>query len=232
MTERTENNRAEGRRGVVQSEQLSGLTPAEQRQVAALVLRQWRAPLIACEPDEVWGIDRSVLESLFRLAAEAPGEQRDQAYRQALAVLRTAPLFTSEVDPDTVQLVQLETIGNLLTFGGLLEDPPTDKVDLIIESSAGLASYLDGLVEDSYHSHPSEHAHRQYLADLGYEAHGLGYLAARRSAVESACHRGLRSLPDRAGLLDSSTGRELLGLCEDFGAEVATTLQWIRTTGR
>ena len=38
-------------------------------------------------------------------------------------------------------------------------------------------------------------------------------------------------LPDSAGLLDSSTGRELLALCEDFGEELVTTMQWLRMTG-
>ncbi|MCX5441345.1 hypothetical protein OHB53_08660 [Streptomyces sp. NBC_00056] len=93
-----------------------------------------------------------------------------------------------------------------------------------------MANYLDGLVEDSLHSHPWEQSHRQYLADLADKVNGQGYLAARNSAIESACHDTLRSLPHE-GLFDSDAGRELLVLCEDFGEEIVTTLQWLRTTG-
>ncbi|MFE2094053.1 hypothetical protein [Streptomyces sp. NPDC059460] len=102
-----------------------------------------------------------------------------------------------------------------------------DEVERIVESSVGLANYLDGLVEDSFYSHPSEEAHRQYLADRASE----GYFASRNFAVESACHGALRALPDSAELLDSSTGRELLALCDDFGEELVTTMRWLRMTG-
>lgn len=100
----------------------------------------------------------------------------------------------------------------------------------MVEVSAGLANCLDGLVDGSFYSHPSEEAHRQYLADLADRA-SEGYFASRHFAVETACHGALGVLPVSAGLLDSSTGRELLALCEDFGEELVTTMQWLRMTG-
>ncbi|MGW6753075.1 hypothetical protein [Streptomyces sp. NPDC055006] len=212
---------------MVQIERLVDLKPAYQRQAAVLALWRWRAPVLAFELDAEWGVDQAALESLFRLAASPAGEQSDHAYRRAIAELRTAPLFTSEVDPDTVQLFQLETISSLLAFGELLDRPGVDEAERVVESSAGLANYLDDLVEGSFYSHPSEEAHRQYLADLASE----GYFGSRNFAVESACHGVLRALPDSAGLLDSSTGRELLALCEDFGEELVTTMLWLRTKG-
>ncbi|GAA2827811.1 hypothetical protein GCM10010441_60250 [Kitasatospora paracochleata] len=215
---------------MVRIEELADLKSVHQRQAAVLALWRWRAPILAFELDAEWGIDRSVLESLFRLAASPAGEHSDRAYRRVVAELCTAPLFTSEVDPDTVQLFQLETISNLLTFGELLDKPGVDEVERVVEASAGLASYLDGLVEDSYYSHPSEEAHRQYLADLADRA-GEGYFASRHFAVETACHGALGVLPGSAGLLDSPTGRKLLALCEDFGEELVTTMQWLRRTG-
>lgn len=181
--------------------------------------------------DADWGVDPHVLESLFRLAAEPAGEQSNHAYSQAVAALSTAPLFESEVDPDTVRLVQLETIGGLLTFGELLDTPALDTVERVVELSSGLASYLDSLVEDSFYSHPSEEAHSQYLANLADRASGEGYFASRNFAVESACHCTLRTLPDSDGLLESSTGRALLARCQDFGKELVATLRWLRTTG-
>ncbi|MFF3562415.1 hypothetical protein ACFYXS_20485 [Streptomyces sp. NPDC002574] len=204
--------------------------PVHRRQAAVLALWRYRAPLLAFGLDAEWGIDRDVLESLFRLAAAPAGEQSDRAYRRAFAELSTAPLFTSEVDPDTVRLLQLETIGNLQAFDTFLHTSATDVAERVVEDSADLAAHLDGLVENSFFSHPSEEAHRRYLAGLADRAHE-GYFASRNSAVESACHDALRDLPDSAGLLDSSTGRALLALCEDFGEEVVTTLRWIRTTG-
>ncbi|MFB7216597.1 hypothetical protein [Streptomyces sp. NPDC056255] len=215
---------------MVQIERLVDLKPARQRQAAVLALWRWRAPVLAFELDAEWGVDQAALESLFRLAASPAGEQSDRAYRRAIAELCTAPLFTSEVDPNTVQLFQLETISSLLAFGELLDKPGVDEAERVVESSAGLANYLDGLVEGSFYSHPSEEAHRQYLADLADRA-SEGYFGSRSFAVESACHGVLRALPDSAGLLDSSTGRELLTLCEDFGEELVTTMRWLRTTG-
>ncbi|QKW23118.1 hypothetical protein HUT16_32110 [Kitasatospora sp. NA04385] len=215
---------------MVRIERLADLKPVHQRQAAALALWRWHAPILAFELDAGWGVDRSVVESLFRLAASPAGEQSDDAYRRAIAELCTAPLFTSEVDPDTVELFQLETISNLLTFGELLDKPGVDEVERVVEASAGLATYLDGLVEGSFHSHPAEEAHHQYLADLADRASD-GYFASRHFAVETACHGALGVLPDSAGLLDSSTGRELLALCEDFGEELVTTMQWLRMTG-
>ncbi|WP_345046340.1 hypothetical protein [Streptomyces rameus] len=137
------------------------------------------------------------------------------------------------MDPDTVQLFQLETISSLLAFGELLDKPGVDEAERVVESSAGLANYLDDLVEGSFYSHPSEEAHRQYLADRAGRADRAseGCFGSRNFAVESACHGVLRALPDSAGRLDSSTGRELLALCEDFGEELVTTMRWLRTTG-
>ncbi|MGW9031623.1 hypothetical protein ACWGQ5_47975 [Streptomyces sp. NPDC055722] len=210
---------------------MADLNPVHQRLAAVLALWRWRAPLLAFQLDPEWGIDPAVLESLFQLAASPSGEQSDRAYRRALADLCTAPLFTSEVDPDTVQLFQLETISSLLTFGELLDNPGVDVAGRVIEGSAGLANYLDDLVDGSFYSHPSEEAHREYLANLAGRA-GERYFASRNFAVESAGHRALRALPETAGLLDSSAGRELLALFEDFGEELVTTMRWLRVTGR
>ncbi|WP_406344598.1 hypothetical protein [Streptomyces sp. NBC_01578] len=217
-------------KNVVQIERLADLKPVHQRQAAVLALWRWRAPVLAFELDAKWGIDQAALESLFQLAASPAGEQSDRAFRRAIAELCTAPLFTSEVDPDTVQLFQLETISSLLTFGELLDKPGGDVAERVVEGSAGLANYLDDVVEGSFYSHPSEEAHREYLANLADRA-GEGYFASRNFAVESAGHGSLRALPDAAGLLDSSTGRELLALCEDFGEELVTTMRWLGATG-
>ncbi len=215
---------------MVQKERLAGVKPVHQRQAVVLALWRWRAPVLAFELDAEWGIDRAALESLFQLAASPAGEQSDRAYRRAIAELSTAPLFTSEVDPDTVRLIQLETISNLLAFGELLDKPGVDATEGVVEGSAGLADHLDNLVEDSFYPHPSEEAHREYLVNLAGRA-GEGYFASRSFAVESVGHGTLRTLPDSAGLLDSCTGRELLALCEEFGDEVVTTMRWLRATG-
>jgi hypothetical protein len=216
---------------VVQIERLADLNPVHQRRAAALALWRWRAPVLAFEMDADWGVDPNVLASLFRLVAEPAGERSNRAYGQAVAALSTAPLFESEVDPDTVQLVQLETIGGLLAFGELLDTPALDAVERVVELSSGLANYLDTLVDASFYSHPSEEAHSQYLANLADRTSGEGYFAARNFAVESVCHAALRTLPASVGLLNSSTGRELLARCEDFGEELVATLRWLRTTG-
>ncbi|MFF3208724.1 hypothetical protein [Streptomyces sp. NPDC002962] len=215
---------------VVRIERLADLNPVHLRQVAVLALWRWRAPVFAFELDAEWGVDQAALESLFQLAAFPASEQSDRAFQQAIAELCRAPLFTAEVDPDTVQLFQLETISSLLTFGELLDKPGVDVAERVVEGSAGLANYLDDLVEGSFYSHPSEEAHRDYLANLADQA-GEGYFASRNFAVESACHGALRALPDAASLLDSVTGRELLALCEDFGEELITTMRWLRATG-
>ncbi|WP_372348436.1 hypothetical protein [Streptomyces sp. KL116D] len=214
----------------VRNERWASLSSDQRRLSAALALWPWRAPLLAFELDEAWGIDASVLESLFRLAAEAPGEAVDRSYLQAVAELRTAQLFASEVDPDTVELVQLETIDSLLTFGGWLDNPRSVEIERVVETTSGLANHLDGLVEGSLCSHPREQSHRQYLADRADKGSGQGYLATRNSVIESACHDALRSLPHE-GPFDCDAGRELLVLCEGLGAEIVATLQWLRTTG-
>ncbi|MET7931540.1 hypothetical protein ABZT43_48580 [Streptomyces sp. NPDC005349] len=121
---------------MVQIEWLASLNPGHQRQAAALALWRWRAPVLAFEMDADWGVDPNVLVSLFRLAAEPAGEQSNHAYSQAVAALSTAPLFESEVDPDTVRLVQLETIGGLLTFGELLDTPALDVAERVVELSS------------------------------------------------------------------------------------------------
>ncbi|MEU6656773.1 hypothetical protein ABZ904_47600 [Streptomyces sp. NPDC046900] len=210
---------------------MADLKPVRQRHAAALALWRWRAPVRAFEMDADWGVDPHVLESLFRVAAEPPGERSNRAYGQAFAELCKAPIFESEVDPDTVQLFQLEIFGGLWAFGDLLDKSGLDEAERVVELSSGLAGYLDGLVEGSFYSHPSEEAHHQYLADLADRTSGEGYFASRNFAVESACHGTLRTFRDSDGLLDSSAGRELLALCEDFGEELVATLRWLRTTG-
>ncbi|WP_345709369.1 hypothetical protein [Kitasatospora paranensis] len=125
----------------------------------------------------------------------------------------------------------METIGGLLAFGELLDKPALDTVERVVDVSSGLANCLDALVDASFYSHPSEEAHNRYLADLGDRTSGWGYFASRNLVVESACLGALRTFPGSEGLLDSSTGRELLALCEDFGEELAATLRWLRRTG-
>ncbi|MFD8544691.1 hypothetical protein [Streptomyces sp. NPDC059649] len=213
-----------------QNERLAVLTFDQQRQVAAVALWPWRAPLLAFGLDEAWGIDPSMLESLFRLVGEASSPESDQAYRQAVAELRTAQLFASEVEPDTIELVQLEIIDSLLTFGALLDCRRAVEVERVVDTASGLANYLDGLVEGAFRSHPWEQSHRRYLADLAGQVSGQGYLAARSSVIESTCHDALRSLPG-GRLLDSAVRRELRVLCEDFGEEIVTMLRWLRATG-
>ncbi|MEU5537655.1 hypothetical protein [Streptomyces sp. NPDC020362] len=216
---------------MVQIARVAGLMPSQQRQAVALALWRWHAPVLAFELDEEWGIQSSALESLFQLAAAAPGEESHRAYRQAAAELCQAPLFASEVDPDTVQLIQLETITSLLTFGEFLDEPDSDKAERVVETFCGLATYLDALVEGSFYSHPEEEARRQFLVGLAGDTRGRGYVASRNFVVESTCHDALQTLATSTGLLDSSTGSELLALCEDFGDELVTTLRFLRTTG-
>ncbi|WP_406323828.1 hypothetical protein [Streptomyces sp. NBC_01637] len=117
---------------MAQNERLADLKPVRQRQAAALALWRWRAPVLAFEMDADWGVDPHVLESLFRLATEPPGEQSNHAYGQAFAELCTAPIFESEVDPDTVQLFQLEIFGGLWAFGELLDKPGLDEVKRLV----------------------------------------------------------------------------------------------------
>lgn len=189
----------------MQLERFADLTPLQQRQAAALALRRWRAPVLAFEVDAEWGVDPSVLESLFQLAAAPAGAESNRAYRQAVAELCAAPLFTSEVDPDTVQLVQLETISSLLAFGESLDESGSaggGEAERVVETASSLADYLDGLVEASFYSHPSDDAHRRYLAGLADRRSGERYFTSRNVAVESACHGVLRAGHDpRGGLL-------------------------------
>ncbi len=218
---------------VVLTERSAALAPRQRRQAAALALWRLRAPLFELAMDAEWGIDLSVLESLFQSAASAPGEQSNHRYRQAIVELCDAPLFTSEVDPEARELVQLETIARLLIFGEELEEAGPDKIEYIIDCPRGLADYLDGKVEDSFYSHPSQDDHRQYLATLAgpIRSYGLGYLASRNLTIEYACHDAVQSLPPTEGLLDTCAGRDLIALCEDFSGELVAMLRWLNTTG-
>ncbi|MEU6343230.1 hypothetical protein ABZ883_20065 [Streptomyces sp. NPDC046977] len=209
------------------------LTPVQQRQAAALALWRLRAPLLGFTFDAEWGIDVSVLESMFLAAASAPVEESARRYDQATTELRGAPLFTSEVDPEVRELVQLETVVGLLTFGEVLETHDPDKIETIRDCPRGLAGHLDRLVEDSFWSDPAEDAHRRYLATLPERVrrHGLGYLASRNLAVEFDCHEALPALPPGEGLLDTSAGRDLITHCDDVGAELVRALRWLNTTG-
>lgn len=226
-------------------------TPLRQRRAAALALWRLRAPMLAFEWDAEWGLDRTVVDELFRSAVSAPDEQSDGRYRRAAAELSRAPLFDSEVDdPNVRELVQLETLVRLLAFGEARAEPTEDQnedqsedqaddqaedqVEFIVEGPRDLAHYVDQCVEASFYDHPSQDAHRQYLAALPAPArnHGLGYLASRNLAVEHACHETLPALPASDGLLDTPAGRDLIARCEDFGAELAATLKWLGTTGR
>ncbi|MFD5559524.1 hypothetical protein [Kitasatospora griseola] len=216
------------------------LTPTSlrQRRAAALALWRLRAPMVAFEWDAEWGLDRAVVDELFRSAVSAPDEQSDGRYRRAAAELSRAPLFDSEADdPNVRELVQLETLVRLLAFGEALAEPAEeqsdDQVEFIVEGPRDLAHYVDQCVEASFHDHPSQDAHRQYLTALPepVRSHGLGYFASRNLAVEHACVETLPTLSTADGLLDTPAGRDLIARCEDFGAELAATLKWLGTTG-
>jgi hypothetical protein len=211
----------------------AALAPLQRRQAATLALWRLRSPLFAFELDADWGADPSVLESLFRSAASAPGEQSDTAYRQAIFELRGAPLFTSEIDPEMVAEVQLETIDRLLTFGETLNEAGAGEIERIIDCPRVVANGLDQRVEDSLHVHPSQDAHDRYLTTLAgpVQSYGLGYHASRNLSVEFACHNALQTLPPAEGLLDTSAGRDLLALCEALSAELVSTLRWLTAYG-
>ncbi|MFE6847131.1 hypothetical protein [Streptomyces sp. NPDC057686] len=224
----------DGQDEVAPPEHAAALTSLRRRQVGALALSRLRAPLFAFDMDAEWGIDLAVLESLFQAAVSAPGGDSDRRYCQALDELHGAPLFTSEVDcPNVRELIQLETIAGLLTFGEALKEPGTDKIDRIVDLPRGLADYLDQHVENSLHSHPSEETHRQYLAKLAepVRSAGLGYLGSRNRVIENACDNALQALPPSGGLLDTAVGRDLITRCENFGTELAAIVRWIDTTG-
>jgi hypothetical protein len=216
------------------SERLLALQPVQRRHAASLALWRLRAPLLALELDPDWGIDPAVLESLFEAAASAPGAESDRAYGEALAELCAAPLFSSEVDPDTVELVQLETLASLLTFGEVLAAAGIDEIERVVECPRSLADHLDRIVANSFYAHPAEEARRRFVdtveRDIGQ--HGLGYLGSRNLVAEFACHEALPTIPAAAGLRDTPGGRTLLTLCEEVGAELVATLWWIRTTRR
>ncbi|MFJ1793128.1 hypothetical protein [Kitasatospora griseola] len=214
------------------------LTSLRQRRAAALALWRLRAPMLAFEWDAAWGLDRAVVDELFRSAVSAPDEQPDGRYRRAAAELSRTPLLASEVDdPNVRELVQLETLVRLLAFTEALTEPAGDQIDdqveFIVECPRDLAHYVDRCVEASFHDHPSQDAHRQYLAALPepVRGHGLGYFASRNLAVEHVCHEALPALLATDGLLDTPTGRDLIARCEDFGVELAATLKWLGTTG-
>lgn len=212
------------------------------RRASALALWRLRAPLFGCDMDAAWGVDLAVVESLFDLAAAAPGGRSEARYGEAVAALRRAPLFDSEVDPEVRELVQLEALSRLLVFGEELADPEpgpstasdADRFGHVMDGPREMAGYLDDLVEDSFRPHPAEEARRRYLTSLPepVRGRGLGYLASRGLVVELACEEGLRELPPGAALPDTATGRELIGLCEAFGAELVETLRWLGTAGK
>ncbi|WP_037603452.1 hypothetical protein [Streptacidiphilus rugosus] len=214
------------------SERLLALRPEQRRHAATLALWRLRAPLLAMELDPDWGIDPVVLEALFQAAASAPDRESDRAYREALTELCAAPLFSSEVDPETVELVQLETIASLLTFGEALTAGGIDEIEQVVERPRSLADHLDCVVANAFYAHPAEQARQHYVDSLDPSVgrYGLGYLGSRNLLAEFTCHEALPTLPTGQGLLATPAGRALLSLCEEVGAELVATLWWIRTT--
>jgi hypothetical protein len=214
----------------------SWIEAANQRQryhAAALAVRRLRAPLLQIEMPGEWGVAVSLADALFDAMAAGPGAR----FTDLVAELRTTPLFSSEVDANLAQEVQLNAIDGLQSLGDAQHDLDAATTERIISHARGQAHYLDEFVADQPMPDPlepdplepdplEEEAHQRYLAGLGADVreYGLDYYGSRNIDVEFAC-RAVIDARDGDGLLASPAGRELFELCDRFSGELVAGIR-------
>ncbi|MEU1566853.1 hypothetical protein ABZ504_41850 [Streptomyces mirabilis] len=101
----------------VLSARISVMNRPRRHQAAFLALRRLQAPLLGIEMPADWGIDSAVVDALLRSGGARLDGEADEVFQQVVAELCAAPLFESEVDPESAELFQLETIGGWLLLG-------------------------------------------------------------------------------------------------------------------
>jgi hypothetical protein len=194
-------------------------------QAAALAMRRLRGPLFKIEMPEECGIAVSLAEALFDAVAAGPGER----FTDLVAELRGTPVFSSEVDANLAQWVQLGAIDGLPSLGDAQHDLNAATTERIISLARGSAHYLDEFVVDRPMPDPlEEKAHQWYLAGLGADVrkYGLDYYGSRNIEVEFAC-RVVIDARNSDGLLASPTGRELFELCDRFSGELVAGIRGV-----
>jgi hypothetical protein len=170
----------------------------------------------------------SLAQALFDAMVAGPGER----FTDLLAELRATPLFSSEVDANLAQWVQLGAIDGLQSLGDAQHDLDAATTERIISLARGSAHYLDEFVVDQPMPDPlepdplGEEAHQRYLARLGADVreYGLDYYGSRNIEVEFAC-RAVIDAWDGDRFLVSPSGRELFELCDRFSGELVAGIR-------
>ncbi len=206
--------------------QIRRMDRARRHQAAFFAVRRLQAPLSDIAMPQEWGVDQAAVEGLLHQGAARLDGELDDDFQQALDRLSRAPLFDSEVDPELAETFQLEAISGWMLLGQALGEMTEDQTDTIVVRTRELARYLDGCVDDTLTVVPGEKDRECYLANVAdpLRGYGLGYFATRNLEVEGRCHEAVLTATDGTDLPASTTGRELLALCDDYSREMVAVL--------
>ncbi|WP_327064940.1 hypothetical protein [Kitasatospora sp. NBC_01302] len=209
------------------SAQISAMSRRQRYQAAYLALRRLQAPLLTIEMPLEWGVETSLLGSLFRAGAAQLDGEVNENIDHAVAELVSAPLFESQIEPEFSESFQLEAINGWLMLSESLGEMSEEQTDRLVGLAREMAFYLDSQLEGSLTVVAGE-AHREsYLAgvDDRFRAYRLGYFGTRNLEIEGACHESV--LVDSLGddLLGSDAGRRLAAACDEYSGELSSALQ-------
>ncbi|MEW2046448.1 hypothetical protein [Streptomyces sp. NPDC005476] len=199
---------------------------ARRHRAMFFALRRVQAPLSDIAMPEEWGVDPAAIEVLLRRGAARLDGEPDEAFQEALDRLGQAPLFESEVDPGPAETFQLEAISSWMLVSEALGEMTEGQTDTIVVRTRELADHLDGYLHETLMVVPGEEDRERYLMNVAdpLRAYGLGYFATRNLEVEGRCHEAVLAAADGTDLSASATGRELLGLCDEYSRELVAVL--------
>ncbi|MFE2423119.1 hypothetical protein [Streptomyces hokutonensis] len=206
--------------------QLRVMSRRQRNQAAYLALRRLQAPLLRIAMPTGWGVDPAAVDSLVRSGEVQMGGENSEALQLAIAELRDAPLFESEIEPEFAESFQLEAINGWLAFGEALGEMSEVQADSLIALARELADYLDKNMDNSLTMTEGEGDRERYLAGVPecFLSYGLGYFGTRNLETERICHEVVLAAPENEVTASSEAGGQLLHVCDEYSNQLASTL--------
>jgi hypothetical protein len=209
--------------------QIRSMTRGKRHWAAFLALRRLQSPLTGIEFPDDWGMEPRDLRAMIVDGAGRLDGAENSGLSAAVARL-CDPLAGAELDPDPIELFQLEVIGGWDVLRMSLGEMEEGRTVRIVTLAREMAHYVDGVVAQTGAGAP----HRAQGGRSGgfsesVRDFGLGYFASRNLEVEFACHEVIVNSPEVADYAIGNPLNDRLGaLCDDFGDELLAALRGLR----
>lgn len=209
--------------------QIRSMSRGQRHWAAYLALRRLQSPLVGIELPDSWGMEPEDLESMLREGSGRLDGRVNPNLSEAVVRL-CEPLSGIELDPDPVELFQLEAIGGWDLLRMSLGEMEEGRTIRIVTLAREMAHYVDG-ISGQVSTGGNSRSYERRLGEIeeSVRDYGLGYFGSRNIEVELACHGVILTSPEVADYAtDNAVNEQLCAVCEEFSDEFLVALRDLR----